>query len=331
MRYDIKPEQIEAWVARHFDQYKKRRGGLEIVMPNPFVNDDKFKFNICLEKKASKHNPDYATYWVHDWREKYQCYDSSFVKFVQRYKGISYYEAIKDVGGKVHRTIIDPSNLEEDEQEDDAEQLVEPPDGALFFRDSDNSMIKKIALNYLNKRAITEQKAKAYGLGYSADNIILFYYEYTLLVYWQTRSLFGKVFRFPENTNKSDFLYGFDTVEPTQTVYIVESPIDAITIGDGALAIGGDAISKKQVRKLRMLLPGKVIICTDNDDSGRALIKDIYFNIKPFFKHIYYVLPPHPYKDWNEYEVKKGYGSAVSYINNHAARLTPPTALRFQT
>ena len=335
MHYKITPGQIEAWVVKNFDDFKIRRGGLEIVMPNPFVlGDDKYKFNICLEKKARKkdpHGPE--TYWVHDWREHNQRWDSSFVKFVQRYKNISFYQAIKEIGGTVSHSILRPENKDEpaQEQEEEVQKAIDLPAGTIMFRDASHGPLREMALRYLRKREISEAKAIAHNLGYGADCIVFPYYEYDILVCWQTRSILEKEFAFPNGAEKEKYLYGFDNVEPTEAVYIVESPIDALTIGDGGLAIGGDSLSDNQIRKLRALLPGTVVLCTDNDSAGRALIKSSYFRLRPYFKDIQYALPPDPHKDWNDLDKECGEGASRAYLESRASRLTPPIALRISS
>ena len=78
-------DQIENWVARHFE-YKRRKGGDELLICNPFVpGDNKYKFNISTVAKESKRTK-HSNYWVHDWRPSAQQYNGSFLKFVQRYK-----------------------------------------------------------------------------------------------------------------------------------------------------------------------------------------------------------------------------------------------------
>lgn len=333
MSYKITAEQVEDWVSRNFD-YKTRRGGSEIIMPNPFVpGDTQYKFNISLVPKYSKRDVEQKlkTFWVHDWRPDHQDWDSSFVKFVQRYKKCSFWEAIKDIGGTYSRLIHFPHKREKEEEEE-VEYIVELPSGSISFRDKKEGKIRKIALNYLRKRGLPEESVISHGLHYSAAFVVFPYFEYGMMVFWQARDLLSKKFAFPDTEKtgleKSNYLYGFDHVEPTQTVYMVEAVIDALTVGDGALAIGGDSMSKKQVQKLRSLLPGKIILCPDNDDAGRALLKSMYADLRPRNPSLYFAVPPDPHKDWNDLEVAMGPGTARKHIEANARKLTPPVLFR---
>src|SRR5574339_160686 len=93
----LEPAQIESWVARHFD-YKRRKNGEELLICNPFDGDTGFKFNISTQPKKSK-KTGAVGFWVHDWRPSASAHNGSFVKFVQRYKGLTFREAIKDICG----------------------------------------------------------------------------------------------------------------------------------------------------------------------------------------------------------------------------------------
>ena len=111
-------DQIENWVARHFE-YKRRKGGDELLICNPFVpGDNKYKFNISTVAKESKRTK-HSNYWVHDWRPSAQQYNGSFLKFVQRYKGCTFKEAIKDICGEGIdlRAILDNTKWKKREKE----------------------------------------------------------------------------------------------------------------------------------------------------------------------------------------------------------------------
>jgi len=108
----LTPDQIESWIARHFE-YRRRKGGEELIIRNPFIpNDQKFKFNISTRLKETKQG--YKGYWVHDWRPSSQQYNMSFIRFVQLYKGLTFKEALKDEISSV--TVcglgIDPGELD---------------------------------------------------------------------------------------------------------------------------------------------------------------------------------------------------------------------------
>ncbi len=141
------------------------------------------------------------------------------------------------------------------------------------------------------------------------------------------RDIFNKRFHFPSyedcGSRKSDFLYGFDNVEPGQDVFITEAIIDSYSVGKDCLASGGADISNEQIKKLRSMMPGRIILAPDNDDAGIASLKKNYFRLNSRYPEIFYVLPPCPYKDWNSME-QDGHNSKL-YAHQNIAILNTPT------
>jgi len=294
-------------------------------MANPFIpGDTKYKFNISLVERENRHGT--KNYWVHDWRPDCQEWDGSFIKMVMKYKGFSYFEAIKDVCGEdLSFTLFTPK--EEEEKAPEVEIVVQPPSDATSFREKQGNMLRDIALRYLSKRCISEETAIKHSLSYTASAVVFPYFEYGMLVYWQLREILSKRFLFPSSDigcTKDQFLYGFDQIEPGDSVYITESIIDSLTIGDSAVAFGGDSFSSTQLRKLRSLSPGRVIIAPDRDDAGKALVKKFFFLARDFFPDLHMILPPTDFKDWNELDQSLGLGASRDYVENHSIRLTPP-------
>ncbi len=297
---NITPEQIEAWVIANF-QSRKHKNGREYRICNPFDGDQKYKFNINIVKGM-----------CHDWRPGHQMYDGSFVKFVQKLRNISFFEAVREICGQRIdlRSILKPKKAEE-VQEEPGEPSSQLPGSAKPFRDNAESTIRTVALNYLITRGVTLEMARKYDLHYDVQMIYFPYREWDTPVYWQGRSLVGKTFLFPENdasgTGKSQYLYGFDFAEPGDTLLIAESNFNAISLGDGATASGGASMSKSQAKKVRALNPGRVILAPDNDYEGIMSIMENTDLIAAYSSaECYFVLPPKEYKDWNEMHTKTG-------------------------
>ena len=129
-------------------------------------------------------------------------------------------------------------------------------------------------------------EAKQYYVHYDSVSIIFPYIEFGLVVYWQSRTTAGKTFDFPPDSvgvTKSEFLYGFDYVEPGSTIIVCESIIDAINIGPGAVAMGGADLSEKQVKKIRILNPSNIILAADNDkpDKHGGKAAGVSYPIRP--------------------------------------------------
>jgi len=325
MAVEITPDQIETWIAARFE-YKTRRGGNEILICNPFIGDDKFKFNICLEKKESRRSGR-SNYWVHDWR--YSEYDGSFINFVQKHENCSYPEAVKQVTGvavspRAHLRMAMAKKMKDVEE---AEYSIKLPDSAIPLRPKKDHKVRQIALNYLASRGISEEQAIRHRIHYDVSSLYFPYYEYDYLVYWQARDILNKRFEFPElgaGAGKSDFLYGFDQIEPGQVIFLTEAIIDAISLGEGGLAAGGAGeLSKRQIKKLKALNPGIVVLAPDNDNAGRETIRSNFYLLRRKFR-LEYVIPPKGYKDWNDLERGKP-GSAYEYAEANRERLDPPT------
>jgi hypothetical protein len=336
----LTPGQIENWVARHFE-YKRRKGGDELLICNPFVpGDDKYKFNISTVAKQSKRSK-YSNYWVHDWRPSAQQYNGSFLKFVQRYKGYTFKEAVKDVCGEgVNlRAILDSAKRSPRKEEQTSIVRLELPENAVPITDDKWPKFRAMAINYLESRGIQYNDAVSFRLHYTPTMIIFPYLEYDDIVYWQGRSFSPAIkdFLFPDQRQtgigKSSFVYGFDNAEPGHTIYISEAIFDALTIGPGGIATGGARLVESQRRKIRALGPSRVVLCPDNDEEGLASIYENWKILSPYYD-VYYVLPPET-KDWNDWVKKADDKQAAlkdirAYIAKNVKKLTLRDAIKFR-
>ena len=306
-------DQILAWIDRNFGDYKIRKGGQEIVMANPW-GDSGRHFNISLVEKKTRAG--HSGFWVHDWRPGHQEHDGSFLRFVQEYKGLSFFDALRDVCGKG----LDPRawlrkqrETQEKAQEIPQETELKLPAGARRINEVSETLAYNFAINYLKSRAISIEEATRYFVHYDSVSIIFPYVEFGMVVYWQSRSMVGKQFEFPPDSVgvvKSDFLYGFDDIEPRSTMILCEAIIDTINVGIGAAAIGGGDLSDKQVKKIRALNPDSIILAGDNDKPDKRGIKpgtnsiiQNYKKLSPYYEKIFFAIPPNPYKDWNDMAV----------------------------
>lgn len=291
----IPPKAIKNWITKNFT-YKERND--EILICSPFDHDTKYKFNI---------NPELGL--CHDWRGdgrwagsanpvtgKRNC---SFIKFVQLYRRCSYYEALKEVLGSGY--IIDNKVTKPVEKISD----VSLPNGAKLLSDNNDTFATR-AKKYLNGRGVDEAQIKEHKLYYDVFDIIWPYYEYDEIVYWQSRSIMRKMFAFPKNTNKADYVYGFDLVEPASYLVIVEAIFGVHTLGPQTIATGGASIADGQLRKVRLIGPKDgVVLSPDLDQAG---IDSVIHNYKLFgnLYPMFYSLVPEIeidgklLKDWNE-------------------------------
>lgn len=299
---DIPPRLIRQWVENNFE-YNARKGknGTELVIANPFYHNDNKKMNISLEKGI-----------VHDWRgddwagpvsEKTGKRNCSFINFVRLYRKSSFRDAMKEVmgssfvpyrGGNIEIATNDGKSKEEQE--------ITLPDGASLLY-SDENKVAKILKKWLKSRGYTEEDIEYHNIYYNGMDVYWPYFEYGELVYWQSRSMVNKFFRFPELTEygKGDFLYGFDDVKTSDYIILTEAIFDKHTLREQALATGGATLTARQIKKLKILGPKYVILSPDNDSAG---LKSIIYNKdilqKYGFTEIFYSIPPKEYKDWNE-------------------------------
>jgi len=286
------PEQITTWVIRHF-QFKSRKSGVELKINNPFDGDDGLHFNINTIKAK-----------CHDWRPGHQQYDGSFIRFVQKYKNLTFQEALKDICGNDIdlRDILKPKTQNVESEE---EKIIDVslPDGVKSLRD-DTSKMAKMVVAYLMSRGVNLELAYKFDIHHGGGKIYFPYYEYGAQVYWQARAIHDKIFEFPElggaGIGKEKFLYGFDNVEPLSILIVVESIFNAITLGDGAVATGGADMSMAQARKIRALNPSIIILAPDRDNTGIMSVSKNASTLRSIVNaDIQFVIPP-KVKDWND-------------------------------
>jgi DNA primase len=312
MKYSIPPNCIEAWVSRYFE-CKRRKNGQEILICNPFDDDNKFKFNINTVKGI-----------CHDWRPGHQENDGPFINFVMKYRNLGFRDALKEIcGDDIDIKDIIKKESAKDVTEDKTINDIELPKSAKQFNGI-GGLIEKMAIQYLSSRGIDNDKIQKYKLHYDVGSVIFPYFEYDAIVYWQKRSIGEKRFEFPDlNTfgvGKEMFIYGFDQCERDMPMYVCESIIDSITLGDNAVATGGASMSIQQCKKIKAILPSKVILTPDRDEAGvlsvlknTALIKSI-LDIDVLF-----CVPPNNFKDWNDMRNN----DPVAYILKNAKTVNP--------
>lgn len=324
-KFGLTPEKIESWVSRNLE-YKEKRGGNELLANLP--GEDGYKLNIALHQRTikKKNEPPRTDYWVHHWRPyQREKYDGSFLNFVRKFKNISFHDAIREVCGNID---IKSAYSQKPQQEEVEEIEISLPDDAIYFRNAPNDQFKQVAMNALRKRGLSQDVIYSNDLAFTVNSVVFPYIEYGVLVYWQARDILNKRFEFPDrkkfNVGAGDFLYGFDHIEPGQTIWITESIIDALSLPEGGVAIGGAVVSDRQIKKIRSLNPGRIVLALDNDEAGRKSTRDMFFALrKGLGSTPYFVMPPDPYKDWNDMLKDKGQ-HAVSKAASDIKLLTPP-------
>jgi DNA primase len=292
MKIQPTEDQVRDWIEANFE-FKVRKGGQEYVISNPFYHNDKMKMNVSISKAT-----------VHDWRSDdwAQGKSRTFLRFVQLYRRCSFVEAFKEVCGqdvtissiyaKLKKENTEVKNVEAEERKYD----ITLPPGSQPIIDHKDTLNGKMLMSWLASRGVTADMVAQHKLHFHSMHVVWPYYEYGSLVYWQERNRLNKVFRFPPESvgvTKGMFLYGFDMVEPGDYVAVTEAIFDSHTLGANVVASGGAILTDKQVHRLRALSPTNgIILAPDNDSAGVKSIVANYELLHPYFRKIFYALPP---------------------------------------
>lgn len=314
---------IRNWVDRHF-KCKPRKNGQELLICNPFDGDTSYKFNINPSKGVC-HDWRGDEYWAGPINPETGNRNCSFIKFVRLYKKCSYREALQDILGDTEdvSAFLRPDRRVTDSEAQKKVSVTLPAGVELLSNshDTQSTILKK----WLISRGYTEDDIAKYELYSLGMDVYWPYYEFDSLVYYQSRSRLNKRFSFPPleiydeagkivgvtDGGKSDFLYGFDEVEPASYAIITEAIFGQYTVGAQALASGGAVLTDNQVQKLKIIGPRHgVILAPDNDKAG---LKSIKANIDILARQglsAFFSIPPRigyekdgktEYtKDWNE-------------------------------
>lgn len=140
------------------------------------------------------------------------------------------------------------------------------------------------------------------------------------LIYYQARSYKKKWFK--NTTNKVSGFFNEEILKKTNTIYIVESPINALTMDEPAIALYGKVIKEKQLNYLERFKDSlkKIVVCLDTDLNKQK--GKMEYNSKKIakelrdagFKNVHYVnFPPeqdindlrHTYKEIIKDKIKK--------------------------
>ncbi|MDP6586673.1 MAG: toprim domain-containing protein, partial [Anaerolineales bacterium] len=223
-------------------------------------------------------------------------------RFVQLYRRCSFVEAFKEVCGKDVTVSSIYAKLKKENAEvksaeaEEREYDIALPSGSLPIIDHKDTLNGRMLVSWLASRGVGEDMIAQYRLHFHSMHVVWPYYEYGSLVYWQERNCLNKVFRFPSESvgvTKGMFLYGFDMVEPGDYVVVTEAIFDSHTLGAQTVASGGAILTDKQVHRLRALNPTNgVVLAPDNDAAGVKSIISNYELLHPYFKKIFYALPP---------------------------------------
>lgn len=145
-----------------------------------------------------------------------------------------------------------------------------------------NSQLAKSIRGYVKKRGFNIEDFSRYGIGYGTKGstygylIIPFYYRGQLR-YYNARNVIGKGPRYnnPDKDitglGKQFIIFNHDALEMYRSVFICEGALNALTMGDRAIATMGKAISKYQINELLKAPCERFIILLDFDARDYAI------------------------------------------------------------
>ena len=156
----------------------------------------------------------------------------------------------------------------------------------------------KSARRYLSNRGFDINELAYSGWGYCTEGkhkgyIIIPFYKNGKLFYFNARLYMGSGPKYNNpkaedfGIGKSKIIYNVDALKKYEKIYIVESAMNAQTLGDQAIALGGKAISSAQFSEIIKAPANKLVIILDSDATKEAVKQacDLSFhkNVKVIF------------------------------------------------
>lgn len=155
------------------------------------------------------------------------------------------------------------------------------PEGFKLLKFGD-TRLGKSARSYMRKRGFDIDELSMAGFGYCTSGeyfgyIIMPFYIDNKLVYFNARRYMASGTKY-NNPNIEDFgigksvlIYNRDALNTYDTVYLVESILNARTLGDRACSFGGKSLSESQINDIIKSSCKRVIILLDPDAYKEAI------------------------------------------------------------
>lgn len=155
------------------------------------------------------------------------------------------------------------------------------PDGFRLITQGSSQLSKSIR-GYISRRGFTPECLAKSGVGYCNKEpffgylIIPFYYNGQLR-YYNARQVLGKGPRYnnPQTditgVGKEFIIYNHDALGLYNSIFICEGAINALTLGERAIATMGKAVSAYQINELIKSPAERFIILLDSDAKAQAI------------------------------------------------------------
>lgn len=213
--------------------------------------------------------------WVKSWRK--DNYSASIVTFLMDYTSMDY----RGIIHKVSRLRPSKIDLERFDSLGNKEiRSIRMPKGYSSFIMNDGALAKR-AKNYLAKRNFDVEYLDSLGIGYCGvrpdKEDEEDYFGYILipfkvkgrLLYYIGRDFIGNFLRYKNppkndlNVGKGDLFYNEDALSIHKNIFILEGVLDAITMGDRAIAMCGNTLTKTQSLKISSSNAKRLIFIPD--------------------------------------------------------------------
>lgn len=155
------------------------------------------------------------------------------------------------------------------------------PEGFRNISLGDSQLAKSIR-GYVKKRGFSVDQFSRYGIGYGTMGetygyLIIPFYYHGQLKYYNARNVIGKGPRYnnPDKDitglGKQFIIFNHDALEMYRSVFVCEGALNALTMGDRAIATMGKAISAYQVNQLIKSPVNRFILLLDFDARDYAI------------------------------------------------------------
>lgn len=173
---------------------------------------------------------------------------------------------------------------------------------------NEDNLTERLARKFILTRKLQKGEFYICKTGRYANRLIIPYMEHGVPVYFQARnlSMMGMKYLNPSRQvtglKSSDILYPYE--DDADYVFITEGPLDAISLqsnGINATCTQGSHLSSAQATALK---DKQIIFAYDNDEAGRAGIKQARQALLSKNKNEFCICTlPSGFKDWNELHI----------------------------
>lgn len=155
------------------------------------------------------------------------------------------------------------------------------PEGFTNIRFGESQLARSMR-GYVQRRGFNVEDLSRLGVGYCREGklfgyLIIPFYYHAELRYYNARNVLGNGPRYnnPDKDRtglgKEFLIYNHDALSMYRTVYICEGAINALTLGERAVATMGKAVSAYQINELLKAPCERYIILLDPDAKDRAI------------------------------------------------------------